>query len=152
MIESYRSPFSIFSFDLYDSVIPENVKQPNLIIKYKTNSQPYIILTPILYMNKFHVKFLQNVQNYATGWIDWSMALDTMGGPAYFKNYVDAPIIVNTSAGEFYKQPMYYALGHFSKFVKPGSFRIESQQNNHNLLVVAFIRPDNATVITILNM
>ena len=32
-------------------------------------------------------------------------------------NFVNAPILVNATAGEFYKQPMYYALAHF-RFTK----------------------------------
>ncbi|CAG0889293.1 unnamed protein product [Cyprideis torosa] len=37
--------------------------------------------------------------------------------PNWAGNLVDAPIIVNPTANEFYKQPMYYAMGHFSKFL-----------------------------------
>lgn len=35
------------------------------------------------------------------------------GGPNWVKNFVDAPIIVNAKAEEFYKQPVYYALAQF---------------------------------------
>ena len=38
------------------------------------------------------------------------------GGPNWVGNFVDAPIIVNEADGEFYKQPMYYALGHISRY------------------------------------
>ena len=36
----------------------------------------------------------------------------------------DAPIIVNEETDEFYKQPMFYALGHVSKFFPENSKRI----------------------------
>ena len=50
------------------------------------------------------------------GWTDWNLALDMQGGPNWAGNFVDAPIIVNEVEGEFYKQPMYYALGHISRY------------------------------------
>ena len=40
----------------------------------------------------------------------------TKGGPNWAQNTVDAPIIVDEDVGEYYKQPMYYALGHVTRF------------------------------------
>ena len=45
--------------------------------------------------------------------MDWNIALDMGGGPNWKSNFVDSPIIVNKAAKEFYKQPMYYHMGHF---------------------------------------
>nr|XP_037268266.1 lysosomal acid glucosylceramidase-like [Rhipicephalus microplus] len=56
---------------------------------------------------------LQDFNHWVSGWTDWNLALDTEGGPNWVSNFVDSPIIVNASAQEFYKQPMYYALAHF---------------------------------------
>lgn len=41
------------------------------------------------------------------------MCLDEQGGPNWVQNFVDAPIIVNNTEDEFYKQPMFYTMGHF---------------------------------------
>ena len=41
------------------------------------------------------------------------MILDMQGGPNWVGNFVDAPIIVNADADEFYKNPMFYHMGHF---------------------------------------
>lgn len=35
------------------------------------------------------------------------------GGPNWAKNFVDAPILVNATADEIYKQPMFYFMAHF---------------------------------------
>lgn len=59
------------------------------------------------------------------GWLDWNLFLDTEGGPTWTKNFVDSSIIVDYDKQEFYKQPTYYAIGHFSKFVPRGSQRIK---------------------------
>jgi glucosylceramidase len=56
---------------------------------------------------------IQNLANWVTGWTDWNLALDEKGGPNWVGNFVDAPVIVNKTADEFYKQPMFYYLGHF---------------------------------------
>lgn len=60
---------------------------------------------------------IENLSHWVSTWIDWNIALDMTGGPNWIKNNVDAPIIVNATADEFYKQPIFYVLGHFSKYV-----------------------------------
>lgn len=67
---------------------------------------------------------LTDLNHHVTGWTDWNLCLDETGGPNWAYNVVDAPIIVNRTAQEFYKQPMFYALGHFSKFFPRGSTRV----------------------------
>ncbi|XP_064471549.1 lysosomal acid glucosylceramidase-like [Ornithodoros turicata] len=93
---------------------------------------------------------IQDLLHWTTGWIDWNLALDLQGGPNWAKNFVDSPIIVNATAQEFYKQPMYYALAHFSKFIRPMSKRIYSKQPK-NVEVASFVTPENATVLVVLN-
>jgi glucosylceramidase len=41
------------------------------------------------------------------------MALDLKGGPNWSNNFVDGPILVNETSDEFYKQPIFYTMGHF---------------------------------------
>jgi glucosylceramidase len=50
-----------------------------------------------------------------------SFRLCLQGGPNWAGNFVDAPIIVNAKEGVFYKQPMYYALGHISRLSHRGA-------------------------------
>uniref|UniRef100_A0A2K5K3E5 Glucosylceramidase n=1 Tax=Colobus angolensis palliatus TaxID=336983 RepID=A0A2K5K3E5_COLAP len=52
----------------------------------------------------------------------------------------------------FYKQPMFYHLGHFSKFIPEGSQRVglvASQKND--LDTVALMHPDGSAVVVVLN-
>lgn len=79
------------------------------------------------------------------------MALNTTGGPSYISNEVDSPIIVNPETGEFYKQPMFYAIGHYSKFIIRDSVRVDLPFKQNNVLTAAFDRPDGATVIVAIN-
>ena len=66
---------------------------------------------------------------------------------------MDAPIIVNPVTDEFYKQPMYYALGHVSRFAPKGSKNIASQLSEElsDLHYTAFLRPDNGVAVVLLN-
>lgn len=70
---------------------------------------------------------IQDMNRQAQGWIDWNMALNLQGGPNWANNFVDSPIIVDASKNEFYKQPMYYALAHFSRFLRPNSTRVATE-------------------------
>ncbi len=67
---------------------------------------------------------------------------------------MDSPIIINATAHEYYKQPFFYALGHFSKFLIPDSVRIHVTANEtlSSFETTAFVRPDGATVVIALNM
>ena len=60
-------------------------------------------------------------------YLDWNLALNSEGGPNYEGNLCYAPIEVNATADEFYKKALFYVLGHFSKFILPGSIRTDVQ-------------------------
>uniref|UniRef100_A0A672UVE1 Glucosylceramidase n=1 Tax=Strigops habroptila TaxID=2489341 RepID=A0A672UVE1_STRHB len=55
----------------------------------------------------------------------------------------------------FYKQPMFYHMGHFSKFIPEGSRRVGLQRSRRCLICqlehVAVLRPDGALVLVVLN-
>ncbi|XP_067666262.1 lysosomal acid glucosylceramidase-like isoform X2 [Haliotis asinina] len=96
---------------------------------------------------------IQDLNHWVTGWTDWNIALDTQGGPNWANNFVDSPVIVNATAKEFYKQPMFYALGHFSKFIVPGAKRISLYESGavETIETVAFLLPDDSVVLVIHN-
>ncbi|XP_072941975.1 lysosomal acid glucosylceramidase-like [Epargyreus clarus] len=73
---------------------------------------------------RYITHILDDLNNYVVGWIDWNLCLDENGGPNWANNFVDAPVLVYGDRDEFIKQPMFYAMGHFSKFIPPQSQRI----------------------------
>ncbi|XP_040982335.1 lysosomal acid glucosylceramidase-like isoform X2 [Aquila chrysaetos chrysaetos] len=95
------------------------------------------------------------LNHFVAGWTDWNLALDLEGGPNWVKNYVDSPVIVDSSKDVFYKQPMFYHLGHFSKFIPEGSQRVGLHISHRYLSCqlehVAILRPDRALVLVVLN-
>jgi hypothetical protein len=84
--------------------------------------------------------------NGASGWVDWNLMLDRVGGPNHAQNNVDAPILLGRTLGAtaggdetpkgtsfsdgssepiyYYLQPMFFHIAHFSAFVPPGSQRV----------------------------
>ncbi len=68
---------------------------------------------------------------------------------------MDSPVIVNAEVDEFYKQPMYYALGHVTRFIPEGSVRIglnlEQGQDDIRLTYSAAERPDGAIAFIVMN-
>lgn len=98
---------------------------------------------------------ISDMNNFAAGWMDWNLALSTSGGPNWAGNFVDSPILVDEVNGaEFYKQPMYYIMGHFSKFIPAGSVRIEfpkAANSWDSVDRVAFLDTSNRTIVIFFN-
>lgn len=87
------------------------------------------------------------------GWIDYNLVLDTKGGPSYVNYATTAPVIMSPNYDSFTLTPAYYTLGHLSKFILPGSIRVDANFEHapSKLFVLAFMRPDNMTVISVFN-
>lgn len=117
--------------------------------------KPYQVHGPVLGSwdrgVEYFEAYMQDLQHSVNGWMDWNLWLDEGGGPNYVNNTVDSPIIVNATANEAYKQPMFYAIGHFSKFIKEDSVRVETKSSNWIVDVVGFERPDKMMVVVLQN-
>ena len=75
------------------------------------------------------------------------------GGPNWVGNFVDAPIIVDEQQKLFYKNPMWYALGHISRFAPATSIKIGLEVENmpKKMSAVALQRPDGGIAVVVLN-
>ena len=77
------------------------------------------------------------------------------GGPNWVDNVNDSPIIADPDKKLYYRQPHFYAMAHFAKFLAPGSVRINSvvvSQNNSKAIVGAFRTAQNdGTVVIFVN-
>lgn len=141
------------------SVLDETAKQfpGKLIINTESclGDKPYQVHGPVLGSWErgvdYFEAYLQDLQHSVNGWMDWNLWLDESGGPNYVNNTVDSPIVVNATANEAYKQPMFYAIGHFSKFIKEDSVRVEAKSSHSFVDLVAFQRPDNLMVLVLQN-
>ena len=91
------------------------------------------------------------LNNSVEGWIDWNMVLDTKGGPNLAENWCVAPVIVDVEKDEVYYTPLYYTLSHFSKFIRPGATIIDTQSDDHDLMVTAAQNLDGSIILVVLN-
>ncbi|CAK9091912.1 unnamed protein product [Durusdinium trenchii] len=109
-----------------------------------------------------------NLNAGAVGWIDWNMLLDDTGGPNHVGNVCDAPMMASVTDQELHLHPQFFFLGHFSKYIPPGSKRLCSRvlgtpsctsssrgygtcTAQDGLQGCAFRRPDGAVVLVLLN-
>ncbi|XP_076179383.1 lysosomal acid glucosylceramidase-like [Ptiloglossa arizonensis] len=98
----------------------------------------------------YFLSIIEYMNHWYIGWMDWNIALNEEGGPTWINNNVDSPIIVNSSRDEFYKQPMYYALKHFSRFVDRDSVKV-SITETETIKSTAFVTPSNEVVVVLYN-
>ncbi len=89
--------------------------------------------------------------HYCEGYIDWNLVLDETGGPNHVGNFCDAPIIGDTQNDQIIINSSYYAIGHFSKFVDPGAYRIESTSDHPFVKQVTFENPNGDIVVVLQN-
>ena len=102
-------------------------------------------------VNRYARDIIGCMNNWVDGWIDWNMVLDTQGGPNWFKNWCLAPVIVDPDKDEVYMTPIYYALTHFSKYIRPGAVRIGFENADDSLMVTAAQNPDGSIAAVIFN-
>ncbi|GAB9463789.1 Glucosylceramidase [Globisporangium polare] len=85
---------------------------------------------------------ITDFNNWVVGWVDWNLILDHTGGPNHLGNNCDAPIIIDETEKDYYLQPMYYFIQHFSRFAPAGSRRI------HTEVSATFKKPGDAQLFT----
>lgn len=71
-------------------------------------------------------RIIRNFSHGITAFIDWNMILNPLGGPSYSGNVVDAPMIYDEQNAVLYKQPIYYGIAHFSRFLYKNCTRVWS--------------------------
>ncbi|XP_045521396.1 lysosomal acid glucosylceramidase-like [Pieris brassicae] len=95
---------------------------------------------------------VDDMNHHSVGWMDFNLFLDKNGGPNWAGNYVDAPILIYPDKDEFIKQPMFYALAHFTKFIPKGSQRITIVTKSIvEITNLSFVTPEGNILIILYN-
>ena len=98
--------------------------------------------------------FIGTTRNWSKNALLWNLALDENHGPTN-NGCQDCRgvVTVQSTNGAVTRNVEYYSIGHFSKFVRPGAFRISSTtfQTETNLDQVAFINVDGSKVLVVAN-
>jgi glucosylceramidase len=102
---------------------------------------------------------MNDMQNRVSAWLYWNMILDENGGPWLVSkehgdgdNNIQHPVvIINRKTHKVSYTGLYYYLAHFSKFIRPGAYRIQSIGNQEQLNYAAFVNTDGTVILNIIN-
>ncbi len=103
---------------------------------------------------KFDARTLEigATRNWAKSVVNWNLALDPSGGPHLGGCGTCTGIVTVGADGTVTPNAEFYALGHLSRFLRPGARRIASTSFgtpswNGQIMDVAFRNPDGSTVL-----
>ncbi|MGN7411037.1 glycoside hydrolase family 30 protein [Paenibacillus sp. SAF-068] len=91
-------------------------------------------------------------RNWAKNVLLWNIALDSQGGPTNGGcENCRGVVTIDPEHGEITRNIEYYALGHISRYVRPGAVRVDSTQEHGQIENVAFRNPDGTMVLVAAN-
>ena len=92
-----------------------------------------------------------STRGWAKGVLLWNLALDPTGGPHKGGcGNCRGVVTIDPATGKVTRELEYYALGHLSRFVRPGAVRIGSTITA-DILTVAFRNADGSTILLAYN-
>jgi len=96
---------------------------------------------------------IRSTRNWAETVAMWNLVLDDSGGPHTGGCTTCSPLVtIDRASGAVRYEADYFALGHFSRFVKPGARRVESTTfESDGVESVAFINPDGTHALVVWN-
>ena len=102
---------------------------------------------------------MNDMKNWVSGWIYWNMILDQDGGPWLTSvihsdpdpNKQHCVVIVDRNTREVTYTGLYYYLAHFSKFIKPGAYRINCTGGSSQLNFAGFLNSDGSIILNVIN-
>ena len=96
--------------------------------------------------------FMDDVRYWAQTIVTWNVALNTSNGPFHSTDPSTCmPLVtVNEASGAVTYTSAFYQEGQFSKFIKPGAYRVDSDDNG-DVRNLAFKNPDGSKVLVTWN-
>jgi glucosylceramidase len=101
----------------------------------------------------FMVNGIKIVNNYARSLVFWNMALDENNGPVvpgFGRSTCRGIVTIDQETGELTYNLDYYALAHFSQFIRPGATRVFAESRG-KIYALACLNTDNTLVIVAAN-
>ncbi|KAA8747747.1 glycoside hydrolase family 30 protein [Paenibacillus sp. UASWS1643] len=91
-------------------------------------------------------------RNWAKNVLLWNIALDPQGGPTNGGcENCRGVVTIDPENNEINRNVEYYALGHISRYVRPGAVRVDSTQEQGQIENVTFRNPDGTMVLVAAN-
>lgn len=97
--------------------------------------------------------FMGSLTNWSRSVLLWNLALDANNGPTNGGCQDCRGVVTITASGVPERNVEFYAIGHFSKFIRPGAYRLGSNElsDSYGLKSVAFLNADGSRVLVVLN-
>ena len=96
-------------------------------------------------------KFAEAMNNWCRSITAWNLALDEEGNPNIGPFKCAGMITIDSITKEVTYSGQYYAMGHFSRFVKKGANRVFSSGTVDDVYHTAFVNPNGEKVLVITN-
>ena len=96
---------------------------------------------------------IEGMNHRLTGFIDWNMVLDSIGGPNHVNNFAAAPVMIDYEKEKIYYTPYYFVLKQFSRSMRPGDQVISCQPSeiSDQIFVCATKNTEGQIAVNILN-
>jgi glucosylceramidase len=91
------------------------------------------------------------LRNWARCFIGWNLALDEKGRPNIGPFDCGGIITINGATREVVRSGMYWALAHYSRAIRRGARRFESEGSLEKVSHVAFANPDGSCAAVLTN-
>jgi glucosylceramidase len=97
-------------------------------------------------------ELIGDFNNHVAAETMWNLLVDETGGPYHDRDGGSrSQIVVDPEKDEIFMEPTYYAIAHFSRFIKRGAVRIGTSSFTDSIDVTAFKNPDGELVAVALN-
>ena len=111
---------------------------------------------PYAPVHRYARYIIEGMNHWLTGFIDWNIVLDSIGGPNHVRNFTGAPVMVDYDNDIIYFTPYYYVLKQFSRSMRPGDVVLGITNNiaehtNGKVQLCAVEKPDGSVAVNILN-
>ena len=116
---------------------------------------------------RYGKEIIGNFSNFTSAFCDWNLLLSEKGGPFHNRSAETtavagivledksrgcyAPVLFDTKNKELVFTPIYYYIGHFSKYVRLGAKRIATTKYCEQIYTIAFKNPDSSIVLVMIN-
>ncbi|MFH4967234.1 glycoside hydrolase family 30 protein [Gaetbulibacter sp. M240] len=97
---------------------------------------------------RYGSSMINDFNNGTVGWTDWNILLDETGGPNHVSNLCFAPVHADTRTNTLIFTPSFYYIGHFSRFIQKGAFRVSTTTSRSNIESTTF-RNNNGQMVTV---
>lgn len=95
---------------------------------------------------------IDGMNHWMTGYIDWNIVLDSIGGPNHVNNFAAAQVMIDYEKGDIYYTPYYYAMKQLSRSMRPGDVVVATESSlGEHMHICAVEKADGSYAINVLN-